>query len=234
MVFPSDRVDMDLQKRLKRIVASIALELNITGAFNIQALHRDGKLAVIETNLRASRSLPFVSKILGVDFAATATRAIMDIPPAYDSRCDQPASYFGRVGVKAPQFSFRRLPGADPVLGVEMRSTGEVAAMDGSRSAAYLKALMAAGLHMPAVGSTAFLSLPSVLASPELQGQLRRAVLQLLELGFRLACSPSVAEALDVAAGAFTATPGFERRASPALAQAFTDNNVSIVFELSG
>merc|ERR1711988_271431 len=108
------------------------------------ALHRDGKLAVIETNLRASRSLPFVSKVLGVDFASTATRAIIGQPPPYEPLCDASPSALGLVGVKAPQFSFRRLPGADPVLGVEMRSTGEVASLDASRSGAFLKAVMAA------------------------------------------------------------------------------------------
>merc|ERR1719498_1761779 len=161
MVFPSERVGMDLQKRLKAIVSSIAAELNITGAFNTQALHQNGELAVIETNLRASRSLPFVSKVLGVDFAATATRAIVGQPPDYEPRCDKPASSFNVVGVKAPQFSFRRLPGADPILGVEMRSTGEVATLDSQRSAAYLKALMAAGLQVPPAGSLAWVSLPT-------------------------------------------------------------------------
>merc|ERR1711988_1005165 len=123
------------------------------------ALHRDGKLAVIETNLRASRSLPFVSKVLGVDFAATATRAIIGQPPAYEPRCDAPASELGLVGVKAPQFSFRRLPGADPTLGVDMRSTGEVASLDRHRSGAFLKALISAGLQVPAPGAVALLSL---------------------------------------------------------------------------
>merc|ERR1719230_877933 len=144
MVFPSERIGIELQLRLKSIVASIAAELNITGAFNIQALHRDSRLAVIETNLRASRSLPFVSKVLGIDFAATATRAIVGEPPAYEPLCDAPASSLPRVAVKAPQFSFRRLPGADPTLGVEMRSTGEVACLDRRRSSVYLKALLAA------------------------------------------------------------------------------------------
>merc|ERR1712048_1526083 len=97
MVFPSENVDMDLQQRLKQIVSSIASELNITGAFNIQALYREGGLAVIETNLRASRSLPFVSKVLGVDFAAVATRAILNEPSKYLPLCDAPASEFGRI-----------------------------------------------------------------------------------------------------------------------------------------
>merc|ERR1740138_1843228 len=112
---------MDLQKRLKGIVGKIAAELNITGAFNIQALYRDDRIAVIETNLRASRSLPFVSKVLGVDFAAVATLAIIGKPPPYNNLCDAEPERFGVVGVKAPEFSFRRLPGSDPLLGVEMR-----------------------------------------------------------------------------------------------------------------
>merc|ERR1719261_114294 len=152
---------MDLQQRLKSIVSNIAAELNITGAFNIQALHRDGKLGVIETNLRASRSLPFVSKVLGVDFAATATRAIVGKPPPYEPRCDSSPSALGLVGVKAPQFSFRRLPNAEPLLGVEMRSTGEVAALDAQRGGAYLKSLMGAGLQLPPFGATAWISLPA-------------------------------------------------------------------------
>jgi len=244
MVFPSERVGMDLQMRLKGIVASIAAELNITGAFNIQALHRDGQLAVIETNLRASRSLPFVSKVLGIDFASVATRAIIGQPPAYEPKCDAPASTLGVVGVKAPQFSFRRLPGADPLLGVEMRSTGEVAALDSHRSGAYLKALIAAGLQLPSLGATAWVSLPHMptvsnqalsnhRAKTQSYAHLIDAVRRLQSYGLNISCSAHDADTLR-AEGLLPASADLEGMSSSSMAHFFQKHRIEIVFELSG
>eukprot|EP00928_Gymnodinium_smaydae_P059831 TRINITY_DN4329_c0_g1_i1.p1 TRINITY_DN4329_c0_g1~~TRINITY_DN4329_c0_g1_i1.p1 ORF type:complete len:1562 (-),score=375.52 TRINITY_DN4329_c0_g1_i1:179-4864(-) len=240
MVFPSESVGTQLQRRLKSIVASIAKELNITGAFNIQALSRGDRLAVIETNLRASRSLPFVSKVLGVDFAAAATRAIVDRPPAYQPLCDAEASAFRRVGVKAPQFSFRRLPGADPTLGVEMRSTGEVASLDPTRAGAVLKALVSAGLTIPPRGAGAWLSLPSGQLAPDLA----LALATLFSVGWRPVASADGCAKIRAATAALRRAAGdegaceeildVEHLEQPALAQALGEHGVRIAFELSG
>jgi carbamoyl-phosphate synthase large subunit len=230
MVFPSEKIGMNTQNKLKGIVGKIAAELNITGAFNIQALHKDGQLAVIETNLRASRSLPFVSKVLGIDFASVATRAIVGQPPPYEPLCDAPASSFGVVGVKAPQFSFRRLPGADPLLGVEMRSTGEVAALDSQRTGAYLKAVMAAGLQLPPLGSSAWVSLPST--ESDRTAKLISATRLLQSFGLRIACSSHDAEIL-LSEGVYTWEADLVNMSSSSIAQIFEEQKISIVFELS-
>lgn len=240
MVFPSERIETHIRIKLRKIVEQIAKELNITGAFNIQALRRDKRLAVIETNLRASRSLPFVSKVLGVDFAAVATLAILGKPPAYNKMCDAEPAHLGRVGVKVPEFSFRRLPGADPMLGVEMRSTGEVASLDTHRSHAYLKALMAAGLRLPPHNSTAWITLPAgskVRRKKSVkiheQPEVFRMVRQLVDLGITIACSAADADEIRFLHTVPVALD-LKGKKSLTIVKAFTDHNVQIVFDLNG
>ena len=149
IVFPAQRLYLETIRRIKRISRNIARSLRITGPFNIQFLARDNHIMVIECNLRASRSFPFVSKILKENFIDLATRAMLceDVEPLSRS-----AFELDYVGVKAPQFSFSRLKGADPLLGVEMASTGEVACLGDNVREAYLKAVISVGYKLPQKG----------------------------------------------------------------------------------
>jgi len=146
MVLPPQKTYLETTRRMKKIARQIASALEINGPFNIQFIAKDNKVKVIECNLRASRSFPFVSKIFKMNFIDLATQVIMgvDIP-----RIDKSCFELDYVGVKAPQFSFTRIKGADPVLSVEMASTGEVACIGDSFEEAFLKALLSAGFTYP-------------------------------------------------------------------------------------
>jgi carbamoyl-phosphate synthase large subunit len=146
LVLPPQRTYLETMRRIRVITTQIAKSLNITGPFNIQFLAKDNRVMVIECNLRASRSFPFVSKVLKQNFIDAATRVIMGRPVKIDERSFLDLDY---VGVKAPQFSFTRLEGADPTLGVEMASTGEVACLGWDFDEAFLKALISVGFHFP-------------------------------------------------------------------------------------
>ncbi|MFB0566909.1 MAG: carbamoyl-phosphate synthase (glutamine-hydrolyzing) large subunit [Candidatus Aminicenantaceae bacterium] len=146
MVLPPQRTYLETTRRMKRIAREIAKSLNISGPFNIQFIAKDNAVKVIECNLRASRSFPFVSKIFKMNFIDFATQIIMGIDlPSIDKSCFE----LDYVGVKAPQFSFTRIEGADPVLSVEMASTGEVACVGDSFEEAFLKALLSVGFTFP-------------------------------------------------------------------------------------
>ena len=133
-------------RKMKMIASSLAKELGICGPFNIQFLAKNNELKVIECNLRASRSMPFVSKVTGTNFLDIATKAIM----GKKIECGKHNFLeLDHVGVKAPQFSFSRLKGADPVSGVEMASTGEVACIGSDFEDAFLKALLSTGYNIP-------------------------------------------------------------------------------------
>jgi len=146
VVFPPQKIYLETVRRLRGITARLAEALNITGPFNVQFLAIDNEVLVIECNLRASRSFPFISKVSGFDFIDLATRAMMgeEVPPVPSSLLD-----LDYVGVKAPQFSFSRIKGADPALRVEMASTGEVACLGRDLPEAFLKAILSAGFRMP-------------------------------------------------------------------------------------
>ncbi len=146
MVLPPQRTYLETTRRMKKITRKIVRALEIHGPFNIQFIARDNEVKVIECNLRASRSFPFVSKIFKLNFIDLATRIIMgeDLAPI-DKSCFE----LEYVGVKAPQFSFTRIKGADPVLSVEMASTGEVACLGDSFEEAFLKALLSVGYRFP-------------------------------------------------------------------------------------
>ena len=133
------------KEEVEKIAAKIAKNLKITGPFNIQFLAESNQVSVIECNLRASRSLPFVSKATGVNFAQIATEAILG-KPLYPKLSTLNPNY---VAVKAPQFSFSRIKGADPVLRVEMASTGEVATFGDDIYEAFLKSQIATGTNLP-------------------------------------------------------------------------------------
>ncbi len=146
MVLPPQRTYLETIRQIKRITIQIARSLKINGPFNIQFLAKKNEVKVIECNLRASRSFPFVSKILKINFIDLATKIIMSYPVEKISTALFEIEY---VGVKAPQFSFTRLQGADPTLGVEMASTGEVACLGDDFEEAFLKALLSVGYKLP-------------------------------------------------------------------------------------
>jgi carbamoyl-phosphate synthase large subunit len=146
MVFPPQKIYFETVRRIKRISRQIAKELNITGPFNIQFLARDNDIKVIECNLRASRSMPFVSKVLKSNLIELATRVMLGIPAEKPHKSVFELDY---VGVKAPQFSFSRLAKADPVLGVDMASTGEVGCIGEGFYEAILKAMFSVGYRIP-------------------------------------------------------------------------------------
>ena len=146
MVFPAQNIYFSTVRQIKKIARRIAAELNISGPFNIQFLAKNREVKVIECNLRASRSFPFVSKILKRNFIETATKIMLDVPY---SRPDKSEFDIDRIGVKASQFSFNRLSNADPVLGVDMSSTGEVGCMGDDLNEAMLNSLIATGYSIP-------------------------------------------------------------------------------------
>jgi carbamoyl-phosphate synthase large subunit len=146
IVLPPQRLNLETARKLKVIAKKIVNGLNISGPFNIQFLAKDNRLKVIECNLRASRSFPFASKVTGVNFAVLATQALLRKAP---TNVRYNTLDLDHVGVKAAQFSFSRLKGADPRLGVEMVSTGEVACFGNSAEQALLISLLAVGFKMP-------------------------------------------------------------------------------------
>ena len=146
IVFPPQKIYFETVRRIKRITRQIAKELNITGPFNIQYLARDNDIKVIECNLRASRSMPFVSKVLKSNLIELATKVMLGVPAEKPRKSVFELDY---VGVKAPQFSFSRLAKADPVLGVDMSSTGEVGCIGEGFYEAILKAMFSVGYRVP-------------------------------------------------------------------------------------
>ena len=146
LVLPPQRTYLETVRRIRRISSRIAAALKIHGPFNIQFLAKGNEVSVIECNLRASRSFPFVSKVLRINFIDIATEVMMGRPVPVHSGSVMDLNY---VGVKAPQFSFTRLEGADPVLGVEMASTGEVGCLGDDFEEAFLKALLSVGFRLP-------------------------------------------------------------------------------------
>ncbi len=187
LVLPTVDLPKDKQTAIYDIAVKIAKALDISGPFNAQFLVLpDGSIKVIECNLRASRSLPFISKVTGVDFVRNAVKVFLDQDVKKDPMDLSSLPY---VGVKAPQFSFRRLHGADPVLGVEMTSTGEVACFGPNKHDAFIKALMASQFPLPkknilvTAGDHVEDFLPSVKA--------------LMDLGYNVVATPGTAYKLN-------------------------------------
>ncbi|MCD7971939.1 MAG: carbamoyl-phosphate synthase (glutamine-hydrolyzing) large subunit [Candidatus Azobacteroides sp.] len=146
LVFPAQKIYFETARRIKRISRKIAKELNISGPFNIQFLAKNNDIKVIECNLRASRSFPFVSKVLKKNFIETATRIMLDVPV---EKPDDSTFDIDWIGVKASQFSFARLHNADPVLSVDMSSTGEVGCLGDDFNEALLSAMISVGYNIP-------------------------------------------------------------------------------------
>jgi carbamoyl-phosphate synthase large subunit len=185
MVLPPQRTYLETMRRVKNIAKQTAKSLKITGPFNIQFLAKDNDVKVIECNLRASRSFPFVSKVFKINFVDLATKIIMGKPVPKIDRSSFDLDY---VGVKAPQFSFTRLKGSDPLLGVEMTSTGEVACLGDDFNEAFLKSFIAVGFRLPK--KTILLSTGPVYSKAELLESTRT----LKEMGFRLYATRGTAQ----------------------------------------
>ncbi|KPJ73458.1 carbamoyl phosphate synthase large subunit [candidate division TA06 bacterium DG_78] len=185
LVLPPQRTYLETMRRVKTIAKQIAKSLKITGPFNIQFLAKDNDVKVIECNLRASRSFPFASKVFKINFVDLATKIITGKPVPKIDRSSFDLDY---VGVKAPQFSFTRLKGSDPILGVEMTSTGEVACLGDDFNEAFLKSLIAVGFKLPK--KTILLSTGPVYSKAELLESTRA----LKKMGFRLYATKGTAQ----------------------------------------
>ncbi len=175
--FPPQKLYVETVRRIKNISRRIAKELDISGPFNIQYLAKDNDIKVIECNLRASRSFPFVSKVLKINFIELATKVMLGLPV---EKPDKNLFELDYVGIKASQFSFNRLQKADPVLGVDMASTGEVGCLGEDTSCAILKAMLSVGYRIPE---------RSVLLStggPRQKVDMLQAARQLQKKGYRL------------------------------------------------
>jgi len=191
LVLPAQDLTAYQKQRVRDAARKIAKRLNITGPMNIQFVAKGTDVMCIECNVRASRSFPFVSKTMGVDFIEAATRAIVGQEtasmnlPTLDTR-NRPSNF---VGVKAPMFSFTRLRGSDPVLGVEMASTGEVACYGSSKEEAFLKSLLSTGFKLPK---------KNILISVQdgLSSDATHCAYQLHELGYKLYATKATAEML--------------------------------------
>ena len=144
--FPPQKIYVETVRRIKRVSRQIAKALHINGPFNIQYMARDNEIMVIECNLRASRSFPFVSKVLKINLIELATRVMLGLPVEKPNKNLFDLDY---VGIKASQFSFNRLQKADPVLGVDMSSTGEVGCLGDDSNQALLKSMLSVGYRIP-------------------------------------------------------------------------------------
>jgi carbamoyl-phosphate synthase large subunit len=184
IVLPAQKLYLETVRRIKNITKQIVKELNISGPFNIQFLAKKNQIKVIECNLRSSRSFPFASKVTGYNFIEIATEAMLGIAKkkAYKTLD------LDYVGVKAPQFSFSRLKGADPVLSVEMASTGEVACFGTDVYEAFLKSMISTGFVMPE-GKRALISIGKIEDKVEFLESAR----ELIDMGFKLFATPGTA-----------------------------------------
>jgi carbamoyl-phosphate synthase large subunit len=224
---PPRRTPVAVQEELVRAAEQIARSLRIRGPFNIQYLVKDGQFQIIELNLRASRSLPFLSKFTGLPLIEEAARALLGGKLQQSGWTPPPPN---RWGVKVPQFSFLQLVGADPLLGVEMQSTGEVACFGASFPDALMRGLFAAGWVSPRAGGRAFVSV----GGPALKAEMLPSVERLAALGFGLAATEDT--------GAYLTQAGFsdvktlykvsEPDRHPNILEALADHQVSIVLNV--
>lgn len=188
LILPPQDLEPTTIQRIEEATRAIAAALQVTGPMNIQFIAKDNDIKVIETNVRASRSFPFVSKVMGVDLIEMATKAMVGVPFIEYPPTDLPADC---VGVKVPQFSFSRLAGADPVLGVEMASTGEVACFGVDKYEAYIKALLSTGFKLPK--KNILLSIGSYKDKSEMLP----SVVKLQRLGFKIFATAGTADFLQ-------------------------------------
>ena len=190
MTFPAQQITFAQARQIKRISRAIAKELNISGPFNIQYLAKGSDIKVIECNLRASRSFPFVSKVLKRNLIETATKIMLDAPY---QKPDKSAFDIDRMGVKASQFSFARLQNADPVLGVDMSSTGEVGCIGDTFEEALLNSMIATGYKLPSKEKAIMLSS----GGTKEKASLLDAAAALVKAGYTICASEGTAKFLN-------------------------------------
>ena len=188
--FPAQKLYVETVRRIKKISGQIARELKISGPFNIQYLARDNEIKVIECNLRASRSFPFVSKVLKINFIDIATRIMLGLPV---EKPNKSLFDFDYVGVKASQFSFNRLQKADPVIGVDMTSTGEVGCLGEDANAALLTSMLSVGLRVPKK------NILFSIGSPKQKAQMLEAARQLIAKGYNIYATQGTSNFLNEA-----------------------------------
>ncbi len=224
---PPRHTPLEVQRELVEAARTLARELRILGPFNVQFLVKDRAYQIIELNLRASRSLPFLTKATGVPLLREAARAMLGRPISRDGIAPLPP---GRWGVKVPQFSFVQLSGSDPILGVEMQSTGEVACFGPTFSDALVKALLATGVRLVPRRGTAFVSV----GGPELKERLWPIARRLSDLGLRIAATEDTANSL-----AAHGLPGVrvlykvsERERSPNVIEALDSGGIDLLLNV--
>jgi len=188
LILPPQDLDPETVRKIEDATRKIGDALNVTGPYNIQFIAKDNEIKVIECNVRASRSFPFVSKVMGLDLIEMATKAMAGLPLREYPPVSIPSDY---VGVKVPQFSFSRLAGADPVTGVEMASTGEVACFGRTKYEAYMKGLISTGFKLPK--KNILLSIGAYKDKMELLP----AIQKLHKLGYKLFATAGTADFLE-------------------------------------
>ncbi|MEM3609177.1 MAG: carbamoyl phosphate synthase large subunit, partial [Candidatus Bathyarchaeia archaeon] len=190
MCIPPQTLSKEIIKTLEDCTYKIVTSLKIKGPFNIQYIVKDDKVYVIECNLRASRSMPFVSKTIGMNLMELSTMAMLD--KKFKESKIQRKEKIQHIGVKAPQFSFMRLNGADPLLGVEMQSTGEVACLGENFSDALVKALQSAEFHVPKNGGSVLISV----SDDEKKKEIIPLIIDLQRMGFKIYATEPIVQAL--------------------------------------
>ena len=227
MTFPAQQISFATARQIKKISRAIAKELNISGPFNIQYLAKGRDVKVIECNLRASRSFPFVSKVLKRNFIETATRIMLDAPY---QKPDKSAFDIDRMGVKASQFSFARLQNADPVLGVDMSSTGEVGCMGDTFEEALLNSLIATGYKIPSKDKGIMLSS----GGAKEKASLLDAAQALVKNGYTIYATAGTAKFLNENNVKATAVgwPDEDQKALPNVMQMIADHKFDLIVNI--
>ena len=227
MVFPAQDIKFATIRQIKKISRAIAKELNISGPFNIQFLAKGRDVKVIECNLRASRSFPFVSKVLKRNFIETATKIMLDVPY---QKPDKSAFDIDRMGVKASQFSFARLQNADPVLGVDMSSTGEVGCMGDSYEEALLNSMIATGYKIPSKDKGVLLST----GSAKEKASLLDAAQALVKAGYTVYGTEGTAKYLNEngVAATVVALPDEEGNGKESVMQMIADHRFDLIVNI--
>lgn len=227
LIVPSQDLAKETVDRIVTATAKIGDALNVSGPYNIQFIAKDNQIKVIECNVRASRSFPFVSKVTGIDLIELATKVICELDGVVPyPETSLPPDY---VAVKAPQFSFSRLGGADPVLGVEMASTGEVACFGRNKQEAYLKALLATGIKLPK--KNVLLSIGSFKEKAELLPTVK----QLAEAGFVIYATAGTSDFLvenGVPAKFLEYLPNSEESSEYSLAEYLANDKIDLYVNL--
>ncbi len=221
VVFPAQSLYLETVRRAKNITRQIVANLNITGPFNVQFIAKDNQLKVIECNVRASRSFPFISKISGHNFIQIAAEAILGI----ENNIRYQTLEYDYVGVKSPQFSYNRLKGADPVAGVEMASTGEVACFGSSLDEAFMRSWLATEQNLK--GKNLFLALPD-----EYKFKFVEVTAKLIKKGWNVYTTPGTHDLFKEHGVQTTLLYKIKDRREPSVESAIADQKISLMISI--